>query len=349
MSKSNSIKWMNQPCQQWQAPPRGNAAMAMDDQLSSEETAQLDAQRDADNAPSEPVIATPEPVVTAPEPAAPTAPVPAQTQDIDPATGKQRTVDYGAFHSERERRKAADKRAQEAEKNLATLNGRFGILEELARSAGKPQAAPEAIPDVDTDPVGHFRAKAAEAERQLSEINRWRQSQEANATAMNNVQRLQQIAVAHENDFSQKTPDYQDAASYVRNARDQELQYMGYADPAIRMQIIQNDALQIAAQALQSNMNAAEVVYNIAKARGWAGKKAEASPPAPTPPPAPVPTADAKKIATIAKGQEANKSLGQVNGGANPPMTMDTLLAMSDEDFEKATKGNKWRQLMGGN
>lgn len=260
--------------------------------------------------------------------------------DIDPATGKQRKVDYGAFHAERERRKASDVKAQEAERTLATALGRFSVLEEIAkRQTASVAPVAENIPDINTDPVGHFKAQFEKTQRELADVSKWRQSQEANATAMNNVQRLTQIAVQHEGEFSKKTPDYQDAAVYVRSMRDQELQHMGYTDPGVRQQIITQDALQIAAQALQNNMNAAEVVYNIAKARGYAAKALAKAPVIPAQ------SADIQKITNAAKGQEEGSPLAQIGGEAPRETSVNALLKMSDADFEKATQGDNWRKL----
>lgn len=345
-----------------------NAAVLMGEALTPEESGLLDANREAEHAepeanPDPAPAAAPEPAPAAASPApeaaaaAPAAAPAVEAHDIDPATGLKRVVDHGAFHAEREKRKAAEAREREAQQKLATLAGRFDVLEALARQAGaKPAqaAAPDALPDVATDPVAHFQARAERAEKGLEDVNKWRQTQEANATAMNNVQQLQRIALNHEAEFAKSTPDYQDAAAYVRNMRDQELQYMGYADPGVRAQIILQDALTIAAQSLNSRMNAAEVVYNIAKARGWSGKAPAAPPAAAAPVPAPVaaapaapaaPSPDAKKIATIAKGQEATQSLGQVNGAAPAPNSVEALLKMSDKEFEEATRGDKWRHL----
>lgn len=264
--------------------------------------------------------------------------------EIDPKTGKQRVVNYGALHSERKKRQAAEADVVKAREDFAKLSGRIEVLQQLAQRQQPQQAAQETvIPDVNVDPVGHFQAKFAESERKLQDVTKWRETQDANATAMNNVRELTGIAMRHETEFSKTTPDYQDAAAYVREARDKELDYMGYKDPAVRNQIIQQDALQIAAQALQGNLNAAEVVYNIAKARGYQAKAAALVAPI-----APAKSPDAVKIATVAKGQAATQSLGQVNGESVPDLSPDAILKMSDAEFTKWASDDNWRKLMGG-
>lgn len=309
-------------------------AEASGDALSAEETQMMADNQASENDRSEPEAAL------APEAEKETAPATPEGEaqpDIDPATGQQRKVDYGAFHAERAKRKAAEAKSQETEKQLATAMGRFSVLEQLAKqNIPKAEVMPTEAPDINTDPVGHFKALYEQSQQKIGDLDKWRQTQEANATAMNNVQQLTRIALSHEGEFSKKIPDYQEAASYVRSVRDQELQAMGYADPGVRQQIIQSDALQIAAQALQNNMNAAEVVYNIAKARGWQIK---------APAPAAAQIGDTKKLETVAKGQKQASPLSEANGSAPAEMSVKALLDMSDSDFEKATKGDNWRKL----
>lgn len=264
--------------------------------------------------------------------------------EIDPKTGKQRVVNYGALHSERKKRQAAEADVVKAREDFAKLSGRIEVLQQLAQRQQPQKVNQEvAIPDVNVDPVGHFQAKAQIAEQKIAGFEKWQQTQENNATAMNNVRELTGIAMRHETEFSKTTSDYQEAAAYVRQARDQELDYMGYKDPAVRNQIIQQDALQIAAQALQGNLNAAEVVYNIAKARGYQAKA-----PVSAASVAPAKSPDAIKIATVAKGQAATQSLGQVNGESVPDLSPDAILKMTDAEFTKWASDDNWRKLMGG-
>jgi hypothetical protein len=341
---------------------KNNNAARLGEDFTPEESSALEADR-SNTAPVEqaqaPVVQQ-APVVTAPE--GNLAPVEGEHQEgelgADGQPQQRRMVDYGAMKEEREKRKASEKREREASEKLATLAGRFQILEQLASQAPRQQGqqqqalAEVVIPDIATDPVGHFQAQLAREqtqrqalEQRLQQNEQWRQSQEQNAQAMNNVQQLTRIALAHESEFSKAQPEYQKAAAYVRDMRDAELAAMGYQDPAQRAQMIQNDALNIAAQALSANMNAAEVVWAIAQARGY--KPAAAASVAPKPQSV-VPAANdaTNKLKTVAKGQETGQSLGQVNGAPPAQETLpERLLAMSDKDFEEATKGDKWRTL----
>lgn len=360
---------------------RGSVAAAFGEAMTPEETQMMDDNRAAEYEPQTPDVPEPAP---APEPApvvveTKAAPAPAAEEaddeiegaEVDPQTGKIKRVPYGALHAERSERKkekeartAAEARATKAETDAATLAGRFQVIQELIQRGQAPQqqqatapAAPQeiVIPDVTEDPVGHFKAtnevlarQLQAATKQIEDVNKWREAQTAEGQAMQNVNRLTQIAQSHESEFRTREPAYDEAFAYVKSVRDQELQHMGYKDPNQRAHIIQQDALQIAAQALQNNMNAAEVVFNIAKSRGFAAKAPVVVPPhAPVAvaPAVPVVSAETKKIATVARGQAATQSLGQVNGSAPAETSVESLLKMSDADFAKAVSGDKWREL----
>lgn len=268
------------------------------------------------------------------------------------------------LQQERERRRAEAKGRQESEKQFAALQARLDTLARLAAAQGQQQTEAE-IPDVTVDPVGHFKAKNDVLERQLRENGEWRKQQEnwraqqeQQAQAVNNIQRLTQLANAHEVEFRKSTPDYDEASSYMRATRDAELEAYGIKDGFQRAQMIQQDAINIAAQALADSRNPAEVIYAMARARGYQVKAktapAAAAQAAPVVQAAPVTASAAQtvsdeiKVAMAAKGQQAGQSIGQVPGGAAPAVTLDSLAKMSDAEFADATKGDKWRKLMGG-
>jgi hypothetical protein len=331
------------------AERRSNAAIAEMSELSPEESAVLDADKEGTDAPELP----PEPE-EAPERAAPVAkaaPEPEADPDVDPRTGRQRKVDYGAFHEERERRKSETKARIDAEQKFATLNGRLEVLQELARAAQQQQQAPQIeVPDISENPVGHFQAQIALRDQKIAEFDQWRQQQaqeqqqreyQANQV-MGQLQVQQQqnemvgqvrnVAIQAEQEFSKSVPDYQDAASHVQKTRLAQLTALGVPNPEQQLQV---EALQMAAGALQQGRNPAAVIYDMAKATGWTGKTR----------PAAVASPGAQKLATVARGQSANASLSQVSGSAPAEMSVNKLLEMSDEEFAEATKGGKWAKL----
>lgn len=258
---------------------------------------------------------------------------------------KSKTVPHGALHEERELRKAEKKRADEATEKFIKLQSRLDTLTEIAKAGlQQPKQEPAApqIPDINTDPVGHFRALREQDRRELDALKSKLSEQESRGAQVNNVQRITQIAQAQEAEFVKANPDYNAASAHLLNLREAQLIAFGITDPAERANIRNQDAVTIATTALAQNRNPAQVVYEMAKASGYKPaetKSAETKPAAPS---------EAEKVKMAAKGQEAGQSLNQINGAANPPTTLESLLKMDEAEFAEATKGDKWRKLIGG-
>lgn len=316
--------------------------------LSAEEKSFFDTKGDV----PEPAQETLAPVV-APEPAKAAA-EPAKAEAAEDGPEPDERAKNGILAdliAERAEKKLERTRREKAEADFLKLSTRLDTLQEIAKAqAAKPAEAE--IPDINTDPVGHFKAKTALLEKELNETKSWRLKQEEQTGVQNNVQRIGQLAIAHEAEFTKTTPDYNDASTFLRNQRDAELKAYGIMDPAQRNGIIAQDALNIAAQALADGKNPAEIIYGMSQARGYQKKPAGATKEAPA-----LATdaglqnaadqiTDAMKVAMAAAGQKAGQSLGQVNGAAKAPLSIDALLKMSDDEFADATKGNKFRQLL---
>ena len=297
-------------------------------------------------------VARETPAVEPAKPAPEAKTVPEAPAEAEPDPGKP--VPYGAFKEEREKRRGERERREKAEADFLKLQSRLDTLTEIAKSTVAPQqtepvkATEPQIPDIATDPVGHFRAKDAIREREIQELRTWKLQQEQQGTAINNVQRIAQLAQSREAEFKKTTPDYDDASTYLRTVRDKQLTRLGY-DEAARLNIIAQDAISIAATALGKNENPANWIYQMAQDAGYAPKAAKgaelAGAAAPAKPAAPN---EAEKVRMAAKGQEAGSSLGQINGAANPPTTLNKLLEMDDDEFAEATKGRNWRKLVEG-
>src|SRR5262252_7740699 len=92
------------------------------------------------------------------------------------------------------------------------------------------------------------------------------------------------------------------------------------------MQVLADDEMQLGYSALQSGRNPGELVYAFAKARGYTPKAAAAGA---------APTQD--RLETVERGQTAARSLGTMGGTATAKLSVESLAAMSDADFAKAT------------
>jgi hypothetical protein len=232
---------------------------------------------------------------------------------------EQKEVPLAALQEERERRKTAEANARQAELNQARLDERLkAINERLA----PPQTSRE-IPDPEKDALGALKATAEEVRAFREFRENQAQQQQRNNYAMDVMGRAQNA----EAEFMKATPDYGEASVFLKNARADELSILGKS-PFEISQILSQEGLLLADAALRQGKNPAEMVYNLAKTKGYNKSQTQVV--------QAQPEGDAEKLARIAAGQKANTSLGNLN--ATPPkpaLSGKDLLAMDDEQFEK--------------
>lgn len=263
-----------------------------------------------------------------------------------------KTVPLAALHESR----AEIKRLREertAEK--AAEAERFGLLEKrtneiLAKLVPKEEAPKaEVIPDFDIDPAGWIagtmKASGKDLEAVKAELTTLRQEKATQDEANRNRAGIQEIltyAITQENQFKAVTPDYDAASTFLLNSRKDELEEMGKT-PAEINQIIQLEKLSIANDCKNSGKNPAEVVYKIAKRRGYA-KAADADPVVDA---AAAAATGKEKLETARRGTEQAQSLSGTRGNAPSPLTAQRLLEMSEAEFAKAIATPEGRALMG--
>jgi len=245
-----------------------------------------------------------------------------------PAQSKM--VPHAALHEERTRRQALESERQKLIEERALFEGRLQAVLGM-REQGQRQEQP-AEPDETTDPIatiGHLRQR-------LAAIEAGGQQQSEQARQQARIASLAQAAAADAQQFRGKTPDYGDAYEFFKQNRAAELQFYGVPAQEIA-NIIGQEELQIAASAFQRQQSPAEVLYNVAKHRGY-------KPKAPAPP-------AGEQIDRIADGQERSRTLSSAGGGATgSAMTAERLLKMSPAEFDAWTSKNpaKTKRLMGG-
>jgi len=272
----------------------------------------------------------------APVPATPPNPAPPATDQPAPATAQPgaargapadaradaKTVPLAALHEERERRKELQRQIEDVNRRA---DERFNLIaQKLAASAPAAESKRE-MPDPEKDAVGAIRMTAEEV-KVLSDFKRQVEAQAAQSQA---IQAVFAHAARLENEFESRTPDFQTASTFLRETRAQELATLG-VDPYRVQQILGLEKLQLAQAALQQGRNPAEIIYALAKMRGYSpnagapkGKAAAGD-------------AEAAKLARIAKGQEAGTSLGAASGAAPGKTGIEALLGMSDAEFASA-------------
>jgi hypothetical protein len=174
----------------------------------------------------------------------------------------------GQAATERSRRRAAERRAEELESRLEKLERQSGgqdTDELLAVIAG--------LREDDEDPVGDIasvkRALKMFREREVMSA----EQQRAIAQAERQVLVLKNTMADAEADFAAENPDYQDAANFYRKQRTEELQEAGYSGEEL-MHRLADDLFGLVRTAFSNGLDPAERVYNLAKKRGFkAGAK----------------------------------------------------------------------------
>ena len=266
---------------------------------------------------------------------------PAPQEEEQEADNEGQFVRKGDFKALRQKAEAAERAKQEMEAryaaDMARLNERLAIIAQQTTQREQPRA-PE-IPDINTDPIGHFQAKQAILEKQLEEARGFQQKQVQMTEQQQHLQKIGAEVSRLEQEFAKVTPDYTQAQQHLFNTWAAEAQLLG-AQPE---EAIKFWSMQIVQRAAQQGKNPAQVAYEMAKQRGYAG----AQPKAPTQTQQPT----GPNLDTIQRGLAASKSTSAAPGKAPPSgtPTIEALLQMDDEDFAKqygSRDASKWTQDM---
>jgi hypothetical protein len=260
-------------------------------------------------------------VAKAPDLPAPAAPAAGATP-VAPAPPPG-MVPHAALHAERAK-------TAEALRNLQLLQARTNAV--LAAQA----PAPFEMPDMLKEPEKYLEALN-------SRITTYEQGQhETSLTTAKDNALAQDEAM-----FTQYTPDYAQASAHYVNSRARELTMFNTPEQA--RQILTEEVRSIAAESWKRGIPAAESIYKLAQARGYAAPAPGAPAPVPAAQPAAAPTpavaarptlppADGRVdpaaiVASIHAGQEASRSISGSGAGGAAQLNAEALLQMSDDEF----------------
>ena len=183
-------------------------------------------------------------------------------------------------------------------------------------------------PDPRTQPLEYINHVLGSVQNSTAELQQWRQQQELATQQRATVQQYADWARGQEAEFSKVQPEYRDAYRFAAESRDKELQALGYGDAGVRANIVRMNTAEIINNAMQSGRNPAELVWEYARARGFAPKGAR--------------IADGQ--AKIAAGLQA--AGGKLNRGGETgegDVSAKDLAGITDPDeFEKA-----WKRVFG--
>lgn len=218
-----------------------------------------------------------------------------------------------ALREEREKRR-------EVERRIAKMEGAF---EHYVRSSQQPktqqqQKPEEQVPDYNTDPIGHLKGDNDALRRQLENIAgnqqkfiQQQQMQEFEAAAY-------QRFAADTKDFVKEVPDFDQAYTHLQSTAERYLISIGMDDPQQRNNEQQRLLGATLGKAWATQQNPAKMLYEAAKTLGYV----KAAPKAP----------GESKIAVLAKGAQAAKSISGAKGTDNDGMSLERLAELYDED-----------------
>jgi DNA repair exonuclease SbcCD ATPase subunit len=235
-----------------------------------------------------------------------------------------------------EERNKLNARIQGLESQLNQMsdeNSKFKALEEQIRSLRESKQQPAAPPpDYLDDPkayVDHQAKSVVDELRsvkdQVSEVVQAGETTKEQLQQQTQIQQLQSMAGAAEENFAKTTPDYWEALEHMRTVRVQQLKLMfPDATDAQVQQHIRGEEFQAAATCLQRNVNPAEYAYSYAKSVGYQPAAKE----------------DAEKATAEAEDLAARKDLAESlgSGGSANDADLENLVDLNNAEFDAAMK-----------
>lgn len=248
----------------------------------------------------------PEPVVEKVE-----TPEPVVEKEVEKEPEPVPTVPLSALNEARHQNRELKQKYSDLERKVQQFEAMRQQVEEWRAAQQKLQQQSE----FSKDPLGALQKDIQGIKQSQEEINRQAAERERAAAEAAALERAVAVRVQ---EFSKAQPDYQDALQFVLETRAKELQMFGVPQEEVDNQIAM-ESLQLARSALASGTNPAEVVYNLAKIRGYALKTA--------------PKAD--KVVTLQQGQKASQSLSTARGASEETSLLGKIEEMSDDEFDK--------------
>jgi hypothetical protein len=227
------------------------------------------------------------------------------------------TVPYSALKEERTRRKKEQEEKRQLAERLARLEGELNARKELAKPPEQAKSEEQIVP-WDQDPKKAHEQLLQKVDKivgETAEQSRQRQYTEAH-------QRFQTDYRARVTAFAGKQADFPDAYNFLAESRTKEYQAAGYSEEDAQ-KLTWRDEERLALDTMMKGKNPAEVMYEIAKTRGYQAKAAPSG-------------NGAETLKTVERGQKVAASLGAASGaGTAGPQTLEAVLALDEDEFAK--------------
>ena len=231
-----------------------------------------------------------------------------------------------AMREEREAKKTSERTLQ-------------ALVERLESVQQERQAQPEVKvaepPNREDDPAGFLAWQNEQTIARLDNIEKRYQQESKVSKEQAEANRFVTTFQTQLDQYAAQVPDYNDAAAFLGEHRDKELQSLGIYDPQQRQEMLRQDAYQIGAHAMQQGKNPGEMFYALAKLRGYQGKKADTV----TTQPAVADKPKVKSLSDISGSAPGNKESLQARAERILAATnLKDVLALNADDMEKLLK-----------
>lgn len=255
----------------------------------------------------------------------------------DVAEPRKGEVPHEALHAAREATKAAKAEAAQAKAQALANADRLASLEARLQ----PQPANEA---------------PLTLEQRLERQEQYRVQEAQQATHRAQKAQFVNRYAADAQAFAKETPDFWDAYNHAVTVRRAMWEDAGITDPNEVNALLEQEEAAIVNRAMASGKSGPEALYSIAKRFGYIAKAPMA--PGPSPEQAAAQAAAertakatetaAAQLRMLAEGQKHEKSLANAPSAGDVDPSAEELLKLSDEEFEKMTRGKKWKKYGGG-
>lgn len=283
-------------------------------------------------------------VETPPEPGAQEQPQQTESGQQTERDEKGRFVPHQALHAEREEHKKTKAELEEMRQFKAVMEDRWNTLLKVREKPQQEEAPP---PDPDQDIFGFAKWQKAELDKLSAKIA----DQERQTTERQQIESQErEIWTAWSADataYAAATPEFGDAVAFLSEARAKQLATFAAIDPRMSTkegvnQQINAELRNIVMQAKQAGVSPAKMVHDIAISYGFQAKPAAMQKPA-------LPD----QLASVAKAQEAAKTIGQAGGtSGGDALTPEAIAAMPPQEFNawysKPENARFFDKLMGG-
>src|SRR6185295_8417710 len=240
-------------------------------------------------------------------------------------TQQPKFVPHAAFHEERSRRQQLEAENRRLSEERARFDERLRVIQEMQERERSP---PPEKPQWAVDPIAAGESLEQRLERLEQNDQHWREQQRQQTEAA----QIEELARYDAARFAQAMPDYQDAYRYWYNSRANELIAQGLSPEEVPAKLI-GEERQIIQYGAQRRVSPASTIYDMAKARGYAGRAAARN--------GAGNGNAAEHIERVATGQSRSPTLSGTGGGAaSVKMTAEQLLSMSNDDFDAWTNKN---------